>query len=190
MKGYIYFFQAAGQNLFKIGRTSKSPQSRRRSLDTGCPYDLEILGVLQTIDIIEAENIIHEYLKEFRVSKRKEWFQAEKGIIVEAMQRFGAMYDVALGNRDYKVIKDKYLVLRCEVAKDGIDIVTEKCPFCGKRHHHGTGGQDCLSHIESIEGIFTLGHRVAHCIEQSIELILPNGTKVNNSDGYYLRVSI
>jgi len=190
MRGYIYFFQAVGENLFKIGRTSRSPQSRRRGLDTGCPFDLELLGVLQTVDIVEAEHIVHEYLKEHRVSPRKEWFRVEKEVIVEVMERFGAMYDVALGNRDYRVIEGKYLVLRCEIAKDNICVTTEKCPFCGKKHSHGTGGIDYLEHVENIEGINTLGHRVAHCLERPIELILPNGTKVNNQDGYYLRVII
>ncbi len=43
-RGYIYFFQAVDHNLFKIGRTSRSPQSRLKSL-TGCPYQLELVGV-------------------------------------------------------------------------------------------------------------------------------------------------
>ena len=42
-KGHVYFFQAVGENLCKIGRTSKSPQGRRKGL-TGCPYALELLG--------------------------------------------------------------------------------------------------------------------------------------------------
>ena len=106
------------------------------------------------------------------------------------MRKFGALYDVTLGSRGYDVIETKYLVLRCEVAKDGISVTTEKCPFCGKKHQHGTGGKDYEKRLKRVEGISILGHRVAHCIKQPVELILPNGVKVNNKDGYYLRVSI
>src|SRR5207247_2329239 len=35
-RGYVYFFQAVGENLFKIGRTGKNPDIRRKALDTGC----------------------------------------------------------------------------------------------------------------------------------------------------------
>jgi hypothetical protein len=151
---------------------------------------LELLGVLETVNIIDAERIVHEYLKEYRISSKKEWFRAPKEVITEAMQKFEAMYDVALSNRNYRVIEEKYLVLDCEIGRDQIAVTTEKCPFCGRKHRHGTGSTDYAHHIRNIEGINVLGHRVAHCIEKPIEVILPNGARVSNYDGYYLSVTI
>jgi hypothetical protein len=185
-EGYIYFFQAIGEDLFKIGRTSKSPQSRRKGL-TGCPYELELVGILESVDTHAAERSVHRYLKPYRVSARKEWFRAPKEVITEAMNKFQAMYDVAFGKRNYRVIGRKYLVLDCKVGRDQVQVRTEKCPFCGRKHFHGAGG-DYRGHVTTVEGISVLGHRVAHCVEQPVELILPNGLKVNNDDGYYLGI--
>jgi hypothetical protein len=95
------------------------------------------------------------------------------------------MHDVAFGKRDYRVIEGKYLVLECKTAKD--QAVTEKCPFCERKHFHGAGRR-YQQHVTTVEGINVLGHRVAHCVEQPVELILPNGVKVNNDDGYYLGI--
>jgi Meiotically Up-regulated Gene 113 (MUG113) protein len=184
--GCIYFFQAIGEDLFKIGRTSKSPLDRRKGL-TGCPYELELVGVLESVDTYAAERSIHRYLTPYRVSTRKEWFRAPKEVITEAMKKFQAVYDVAFVKRNYRVIEGKYLVLDCKIGRDQVQVKTEKCPFCGRRHFHGAG-RDYRGHVTTVEGISVLGHRVAHCVEQPVELILPNGLKVNNDDGYYLGI--
>lgn len=185
-EGCIYFFQAIGEDLFKIGRTSKSPLDRRKGL-TGCPYELELVGVLESVDTYAAERSIHRYLTPYRVSTRKEWFRAPREVIPEAMKKFQAVYDVAFVQRNYRVIGDKYLVLDCKVGRDQVQVKTEKCPFCGRRHFHGAG-RDYRGQVRTVEGISVLGHRVAHCVEQPVELILPNGLQVNNDDGYYLGI--
>ncbi len=118
------------------------------------------------------------------MSAKKEWFSAPREVINEAMNKFQAMYDVALGKRNYRVIGGKYLVLNCKVGRE--QVTTEKCPFCGRKHFHGAS-RNYLEDVTTVEGISVLGHRVAHCVEQPVELILPNGLKVNN--GYYLGVS-
>lgn len=183
-EGCIYFFQAIGEDLFKIGRTSKSPLDRQKGL-TGCPYELELVGVLESVNTNAAERSIHRYLMPYRVSTRKEWFRAPKEVITEAMKKFQAVYDVAFVKRNYRVIEGKYLVLDCTIGRD--QVKTEKCPFCGRRHFHGAG-RDYRGHVTTVEGVRVLGHRVAHCVEQPVELILPNGLKVNNDDGYYLGI--
>lgn len=183
-EGCIYFFQAIGEELFKIGRTSKTPQSRLKGL-TGCPYQLELVGILESVDTHAAERSIHRYLKPYRVSSRKEWFRAPKEVIAEAISKFQAMYDVTFSKRDYRVIEGKYLVLECKIGRD--QVITEKCPFCGRKHFHG-GGRRYRQEVTSVEGINVLGHRVAHCVEQPVELILPSGLSVNNYDGYFLGI--
>jgi hypothetical protein len=184
--GYIYFYQAIDHELFKIGRTAKSPQSRIRSATTFCPYELKLLGLFETVDNLEAEKIVHGSLRQYRFGKKKEWFKAPLELIVETMNKFDAVYDVALGNRSYQVIDGK-LVLDCKGGTDKITIKTERCPFCGNRHSHGTGGTDYQHYVERIDGIEVIGFRYSHCVERDVELILPNGRRVNNRDGYYLR---
>lgn len=185
--GWIYFFEAVGQDLFKIGRTSKGPQTRAKA-STMCPHDLNLLGAIESVDIVDAEKKVHLHLRNYRLSPKKEWFKAPKEIIVEAMEKFQAVYDIALSSKHYRVIEDRYLVLDCKLSRDWITVKTEKCPFCGRRHTHGAGGREDLRPIRRVEGISTIGHRVAHCVEQPVELILPNGKRVTNDDGYFLGI--
>lgn len=49
---------------------------------------------------------------------------------------------------------------------------TDKCPFCGSNHTHGTGD----------------GHRVAHCeTESKKSVIADDGTELFQSNGYVIR---
>lgn len=175
-----------GLRILILGRTSKSPLDRRKGL-TSCPYELDLVGVLENVNTYAAERSIHRYLTPYRVSTRKEWFRAPKEVITEAMKKFQAVYNVAFVKRNYRVIGGKYLVLYCKVGRNQVQVKTEKCPFCGRRHFHGAG-RDYRGLVTTVEGISVLGHRVAHCVEQPVELILPNGLKVNNDDGYYLGI--
>lgn len=185
--GWIYFFEAVGQDLFKIGRTRKGPQMRAKA-STMCPHDLNLLGVVESVDIVEAEKKVHHDLRNYRVSPKKEWFRAPKAVIVETMEKLQAIYDIALSSKNYRVVEGRYLVLDCKLSRDWVTVKTEKCPFCGRRHTHGAGGRKDLTPIRRIEGVSTIGHRVAHCVEQPVELILPSGKRVTNDDGYFLGV--
>ena len=185
--GWIYFFEAVGQDLFKIGRTRKGPQTRAKA-STMCPHDLNFLGAIESVDIVKAEKKVHHHLRNYRLSPKKEWFRAPKEVIVETMEKFQAVYDIALSSKHYHVIEDRYLVLDCKLSRDWVTVKTEKCPFCGRRHTHGAGGRKDITPIRRIEGVNTIGHRVAHCVEQPVELILPGGKRVTNDDGYFLGV--
>lgn len=186
--GWIYFFEAVGQDLFKIGRTRKGPQTRAKA-STMCPHDLNLLGAIESVDIVEAEKKVHHHLCNYRLSPKKEWFRAPKDVIMETMEKFQAIYDIALSSKHYRVVEDKYLVLNCKLSRDWVTVKTEKCPFCGRRHTHGAGGREDLAPIRKIEGVSTIGHRVAHCLEAPVELILPDGKRVTNDNGYFLGVN-
>lgn len=51
-------------------------------------------------------------------------------------------------------------VTRCE-ARNGVWALTIRCPFCGRRHHHGGG---------ATSGDPVLGERVSHCHRGTYEL--------------------
>ena len=71
-----------------------------------------------------------------------------------------------------------YAVLRAKIVKDGEGyLITERCPFCKRKHTH------------SIEA----GHRVAHCggvggtNDRNRIIKTPEGY-VSNADGYYIEI--
>lgn len=129
---------------------------------------------------------MHEYLKD--IPQKREWFFISPVQIVKAINHFHSTIDVALDSNDFRVISGKYLVLKSRVRKGLRTVETEKCPFCGTKHIHSGGGKDYKKNIEVQEGIRTLGHRRPHCLIKHIEFITPNGTVVNNKDGYYLGI--
>lgn len=56
--------------------------------------------------------------------------------------------------------------------------LTDHCPYCGKKHRHGTGD----------------GHRIAHCAEEGVVkdkskifCILTDDTIVDGTNGYILK---
>ncbi len=87
-----------------------------------------------------------------------------------------------------------FLVQHGWIQGNNIDIVIEKCAFCGERHSHGTGNTDWGDSVETFNGIRTLGHRAYDCVQKGnepreIKITLPNGHVVTNLDGWYLAIS-
>lgn len=187
-EGYIYFIQAEDRNIFKIGFSKNNPRNRIKGLQNGSPYDLFLRHYFYTIDCVAAEAKIHSYLSKY--PSNREWFFVTPLQISKVIDYCYKYVDVALESKRFSVLENKYLVLKSKVANDLITVVTEKCPFCGEKHYHGTGGVDYIKFIEITEGITTLGHRVAHCTNRNVEFILPNNIVVNNNDGYYLGVDL
>ena len=61
--------------------------------------------------------------------------------------------------------KEMITVIEAKITgRDGIQLTTDRCPFCGRRHYHGSAGQP-----KGFE------HRLAHCV------------KGGPSEGYYIR---
>ena len=170
--GYIYFIHAKGHDLYKIGMTAGSPQKRLEGLSVGCPHELELTGIIETINPRYSEKIIHSKLEAFRT--RGEWFEVKQEMIMGIIEESGGILDIALENKEFATI-DGVLVLQCELSPDGMTLITERCPFCGEKHTHGSGGGK--------------GHRQPHCQEPAREkILLPNGSIVEQCHGYYLEI--
>lgn len=71
--GHVYFLAAGSpEPLFvKIGYTRNAPDSRIKSLQTGCPYPIRLLGAIVGGPEIERE--LHDRLSECRA--HGEWFE-------------------------------------------------------------------------------------------------------------------
>ncbi len=66
----VYFIEAIGLGKIKIGRTKGDPMERMRSLSTGSPCELRLLGHIDGNDGTEKE--LHMRFSHIRMSR--EWF--------------------------------------------------------------------------------------------------------------------
>lgn len=67
---YVLKTVNAGPAYYKIGYTKKEIKNRIRALQTGCPYDLELVKTMRGSP--DAEKILHAQLSKSRVNR--EWF--------------------------------------------------------------------------------------------------------------------
>jgi hypothetical protein len=81
MRGYIYVLQAVGTDKYKIGFTTRNPDSRLKELQTGCPFPLQLNHVWK--GSLQEELELHKALQPFRLEG--EWFDLKLGILLEAI---------------------------------------------------------------------------------------------------------
>lgn len=85
---FVYFIRTrAKPPMVKIGKAN-DPQSRMAELQTGCPYNLELIGKIpckSEAHAFEIEESAHHVFRKFRV--RGEWFKYKRIVesAVEAM---------------------------------------------------------------------------------------------------------
>lgn len=72
----IYIASAVGSGRYKIG-WSKDVKARMAELYTGCPFELEVLNVIEAER--EAEGWLHARFKQHRVTG--EWFELPQGAV-------------------------------------------------------------------------------------------------------------
>lgn len=101
--GYVYFLEAVGQNIFKIGKAKKLP-TRFGQIDTASPCDLNIWGIIKSDEYEKIEREIHIQLDAVRLRKRngnrKEWFRITKGEAAAVIEKYNGIYTAEenLGN--------------------------------------------------------------------------------------------
>lgn len=71
-EGWVYFIHAVGTPFTKVGWSIKS-DFRVRQLQTGCPYELELLR--ETPCQFEDERELHSILTALGRHERLEWFR-------------------------------------------------------------------------------------------------------------------
>jgi hypothetical protein len=77
--GLIYFVEADGSGLIKIGYTDDNhdPRSRLKQLETGCPFPLKLLGCVRGDR--RKEGTLHRQFASYR--SHLEWFFPGKGLL-------------------------------------------------------------------------------------------------------------
>src|SRR5438445_2792996 len=90
MIGYIYilFNPAFGADLYKVGKTIRSPVGRARELSsaTGVPEPFKVLYDEHVTDCHRAEAIVHAKLHPSRTRSGKEFFAVDFKEILLAVQ--------------------------------------------------------------------------------------------------------
>lgn len=86
-EGLVYLIRAEGTDLYKIGFTTRSPEDRRASLQTGNPYPLKV--ITSWAATFEEERKIHSLLTAFR--REGEWFELTIGGLLTLLCTYDAM---------------------------------------------------------------------------------------------------
>lgn len=110
---YVYFIEAIGQNLIKIGRAN-NPRERHKRLSTGNPYKLKILNVIKYDETEEnLERKMHKLFEEFR--SNGEWFELSSVELMEILEENG--YMDSLEEAPYVQLSDLEKVWACSVCE-------------------------------------------------------------------------
>lgn len=98
-EGWIYIGSTptySEKGLYKIGRTTQSPEQRARQLSqaTGIPEEVKVFFAKDVSDCELAEGMIHERLKSCRHRGDREFFsvslEVAKAVIIEVAEQIGA----------------------------------------------------------------------------------------------------
>lgn len=86
VNSWVYFIRAENTSLVKIGYTSSCPMKRLSNLQVGSPHVLILAHKIAVVDAEDAERIIHNDLKQYRV--RGEWFDVDEEYLLEYIDIF------------------------------------------------------------------------------------------------------
>ena len=75
----VYVIREIGTGTVKIGKTRGNPQGRLRELQTGCPYQLELIAVLSPNEH-PGEKVLHARCAQWRIRAGGEWFWGTDGL--------------------------------------------------------------------------------------------------------------
>lgn len=93
----LYFIRAEGTDLFKIGITSASIESRISQLRTGCPYPLSVYAYVDYATRAEAEAVekrLHAALSSW--NSNGEWFRIGERVAYNTFWRVKLDHDCAV----------------------------------------------------------------------------------------------
>tara|TARA_B100002019_G_scaffold291356_1_gene311314 strand:+ start:10978 stop:11289 length:312 start_codon:yes stop_codon:yes gene_type:complete len=71
---HLYIIQSDKTGSLKIGR-SKDPEKRLKQLQTGSPYSLRLILIIENSGHMEKQ--LHNHLKRYKERRRGEWFDFE-----------------------------------------------------------------------------------------------------------------
>lgn len=79
---HVYILRAKGTDYYKVGRTAHV-YKRIQTLQTGCPYEISVVGIYRVQDALRLEMFLHYQLDKYKV--RLEWFELSKETLDEVV---------------------------------------------------------------------------------------------------------
>jgi len=102
--GVIYIMRspAHSNDLYKVGFTRRPANERATEIgsSTGVPLPFEVLASWVVSDCAAIEKNVHNQLKGYRVSKRREFFRTSLSTIIAAVELSIKIYDDSLNEED------------------------------------------------------------------------------------------
>ncbi len=77
--GYVYLVRCKGFDFYKIGVSKVSVEHRLSSLQTGCPFDLEVLHTGYSLGYRSIETLLHNKYRLY--NERGEWFKLNNNLV-------------------------------------------------------------------------------------------------------------
>ena len=124
---WVYIVRESLTGCIKVGRTDKEEAipERLKSLQTGCPYQLEIVAVFSPQNH-PGERVLHKRLEKWRIRPTGEWFygveEAFEALGIESPVSVGTHQDVLnasfeLRDRNLKACEDLAEMILAKVRK-------------------------------------------------------------------------
>jgi hypothetical protein len=76
-KGFVYLL-LTGDELYKIGISKDSPQGRLKSLQTGNPFQIQLLKQYISPHYKKIEKMLHRRFASLRTREKGEWFHLKE----------------------------------------------------------------------------------------------------------------
>jgi len=74
--GYVYLVGIRGDNLYKIGMTTKKPAARLAQFVPKMPYEADLVGTIKTSDALGLERELHKHYDSLGCERAGgEWFR-------------------------------------------------------------------------------------------------------------------
>jgi hypothetical protein len=106
-RGYIYVLATAyqdrgGQQIIKIGRTSRSPAARVKELSRGGPTGMVLVGAVTCRDAVELEKRAHRHFHQsrFRSDGGTEYFTARPNDVLDWLRTETPRFDLESARKD------------------------------------------------------------------------------------------
>ncbi|WP_371323915.1 GIY-YIG nuclease family protein [Dechloromonas sp. ZY10] len=131
----------------KIGRT-KDLQVRLRALRTGSPYDLKLMGWIESDDDKQLELALHERYTDQRI--HLEWFYLQPEDVLAELKSHGIYSYISIEKNTFEIMsRDKDGVPEYYGAWKWADVDdSEFCPkcgcSCGLQYNENYGSERCL----------------------------------------------
>lgn len=85
--GYVYIVQCIGFNYYKIGISKNDYHNRISSMQTGCPFELNMINAFHCVNYSEIEINLHKKYSKKRISG--EWFELDENDLLDIYKFIG-----------------------------------------------------------------------------------------------------